>query len=244
MFKEIVMGQIEKLFSLIQIPLSEEYISSSLASAIVVGIIACALIIFTAIASKKALGLGITAGIFAIIGSVANHFSVVYFHSTVFVKTIYAEGPQGSDLQGQLNSALTDYYAENLPKMIAYMLASAFVFAAWVVILIFVARMMNVKPKVFGIFALILHIIRFVCVASVNVITPIITNTAVTEAAQKSQDSLVYAMTLIPLVLVAIAGLIALIKRAKAPAAVAEAAAPVAEAEAEAPVAATEENKD
>ena len=101
--------------------------------------------------------------------------------------------------------------------------------------------MLKVKPKVFGIFALILHIVKFLFIAPVNTFTPIITNIAATEAAQKSQDTLVYAMVLIPLVLVAISGLIAMIKRAKTPVAVAEAAAPVAEAEApaveEAPVA-------
>ena len=237
------MEQLEKIFSLIQTNLSEEYISSSLTSAIVVGLIACALIIFTAVASKKSLGLGITAGIFAIIGSVANHFSVVYFHSTIFVETIYAEGPAGSDLQGQLNSALADFYAENLPKMIIYMVASALVFAAWVVTLIFIIKALKIKPKAAGltcgIIALLLHIGKLLFVGSVNTFTPILNDTRVTEAMQASQDKLVYAMTLIPLLIVAVAGLVALIKRPKAPEAVAEAAAPAAEVE-EAPVAETE----
>ena len=259
------MDQLENIFKLIQTPLSEEYVSSSLTSAIVVGLIACALIIFTAIASKKALGMGITAGIFAIIGSVANHFSVVYFHSTVFVKTIYAEGPAGSDLQGQLDSALADFYAENLPKMVIYMVASALVFAAWVVTLVFLFKVLKIKPKAAGltcgIIALLLHVGKFLFAGSVNTITPILTETPVTEAIQMSQDSLVYTMTLAPLALAAIAGLVSLIVRcAKGKSAVAEAAAPVAEAEApaveeapvaeaeaeaeaEAPVAADEENK-
>lgn len=250
------MDQLEKIFHLIQTPLSEEYVSSSLVSAIVVGLIACALIIFTAIASKRALGIGITAGIFAIIGSVANHFSVVYFHSTVFVKTIYAEGPAGSDLQGQLDSALADFYAENLPKMVIYMVASALVFAAWVVTLVFLFKVLKIKPKAAGltcgIIALLLHVGKLLFAGSVNTITPILTETPVTEAIQKSQDGLVYTMTLLPLVLAAIAGLVSLIVRcAKGKSAVAEAAAPVAEApaveeapvaeaEAEAPVAETE----
>ena len=243
------MDQLEKIFHLIQTPLSEEYVSSSLVSAIVVGLVACALIIFTAIASKRALGMGITAGIFAIIGSVANHFSVVYFHSTVFIKTIYAEGPAGSDLQGQLDSALADFYAENLPKMFIYMAASALVFAAWVVTLVFLFKVLKIKPKAAGltcgIIALLLHVGKLLFAGSVNTITPILTETPVTEAIQKSQDGLVYTMTLLPLVLAAIAGLVSLIVRcAKGKSAVAEAAAPVAEAEApaveEAPVAEAE----
>lgn len=254
--KEIVMESLEKLFSLIQIPLTEEYISSSLTSAIVVGIIACALIIFTSIASKKALGLGITAGIFAIIGSIANHFSVVYFHTTTFVVTEKFVGSSQTEVDQMASDFVENYMTENLPKMIFYVLASAVVFVAWIVTLIFIIKMLKVKPKVFGIFALILHIVKFLFIAPVNTFTPILTNVAATEAAQKSQDTLVYAMVLIPLVLVAIAGLIAMIKRAKTPVAVAEAAAPVAEAEApaveeapaaeaeaEAPAAADEESK-
>ena len=256
------MESLEKLFSLIQIPLTEEYISSSLTSAIVVGIIACALIIFASIASKKALGLGITAGIFAIIGSIANHFSVVYFHTTTFVVTEKFIGSSQTEVDQMASDFVENYMTENLPKMIFYVLASAVVFVAWIVTLIFIIKMLKVKPKVFGIFALILHIVKFLFIAPVNTFTPILTNVAATEAAQKSQDTLVYAMVLIPLVLVAISGLIAMIKRAKTPVAVAEAAAPVAEAEApaveeapvaeeapaaeaeaEAPVAADEENK-
>ena len=260
LFKEIIMDQLEKIFHLIQTPLSEEYVSSSLISAIVVGLVACALIIFTAIASKRALGMGITAGIFAIIGSVANHFSVVYFHSTVFVETIYAEGPAGSDLQGQLDSALADFYAENLPKMLIYMVASALVFAAWVVTLVFLFKVLKIKPKAAGltcgIIALLLHVGKLLFAGSVNTITPILTETPVTEAIQKSQDGLVYTMTLLPLVLAAIAGLVALIVRcvkgkstaATSVATIGDTEAPAAEAEApvaeEAPVAANEENKD
>lgn len=224
------METLEKLFSLIQIPLTEEYISSSLTFAIVVGLIACALIVFASIASKKSLGLGITAGIFAIIGSIANHFSVVYFHTTTFAVSEKFVGSSLTEADQMASDFLENYMTENLPKMFIYMAASALVLAAWVVTLIFIIKMLKVKPKLLGIFALILHIGKFLFVSPVNTLTPILTNVAATEATQKSQDTLVYATVLIPLVLIAIAGLIAMIKRTKTPAAVAEAAAPVEEA--------------
>lgn len=223
----------EEMFALIQIPLSEEYISSSLSSAIIVGLIACALIVFTAISSKKSLGLGVVAGIFAIIGSVANHFAVVYFHSTVFFKTIIVQGTVGSDLQGQLNDAMLEHYAENLPKMGIYLLANLLLLAGWVLSLIFIIKMIKLKPKVLGIFALVLHIIRYLLFASVDMISPIVSNSAAVEAIQKSQDIKVYAMTLIPLILVAIAGLVTMIKNSKTPAPVEQAAAPEAAPEAQ-----------
>lgn len=259
------MEQLEKIFSLVQTPLSEEYISSSLTSAIVVGLIACALIIFSAIAAKRGLGIGIVAGIFAIIGSIANHFYVVYFHTTTFVVNETFLGSSVEDANQQASEFLENYMTENLPKMIIYVVSSALIFASVVVALIFIIKMAKVKPRVFGIFAIILHIVRFLFVAPVDLFTPILTNTATTEALQKRQDTITYVMFLLPLVLVAIAALIALIKRATAPvvaavvtpkveaeAPAAEVEAPVAEAEAveaeaeavEAPVAAEEEKND
>ena len=234
------MEKLEQIFDLIQIQnLSDGYVSSSLTSAIIVGIIACALIIFTAIASKKALGLGITAGIFAIIGSVANHFAVVYFHTTTFVITAKFVGSSQGEVDQMVEDFTETYMTENLPKMLLYSLASALVFAAWVVILIFIMKAMKIKPKAAGltcgIVALLLHIGKFLFIGPVNIFSPILNNTSATEAMQKSQDSLVYAMTLIPLFLVAVAGLVSLIVRCVkkgAPEAVAEAAAPVDEAEA------------
>ncbi len=218
-----------------QIPLSEEYISSSLTTAIIVGVIACALIIFTAVMSKKSLGLGIVAGIFAIIGSIGNHLAVVYFHTTEFFKVIFATGSNTSDAYDNLMDSLSQYYAEQLPKMGLYVLGNMLVMAAWILSLIFIIKMLKVKPKVFGIFALILHIIRYIAVAPMDAITPILGTVPVTEAIQKSQDLKVYAMTLLPLVLVAIVSLIYRIKSSKAPVAAPAAPAEPVEAPAEAP---------
>ena len=223
----------QQVISRMQIQLSEEYISSSLTTAIIIGVIACALIIFTAIISKKSVGFGVVAGIFALIGSIGNHFAVVYFHSTEFFKIITATGSNTSDAYDNLNEALAEYYAEQLPRMGIYVVANMLILAGWIMSLIFIIKMLKVKPKVFGVFALIIHILRYVAVASTDAITPVLTQGPITEAIQKSQDFKVYLMTLLPLALVAIAALINMAKSKKAPAA--PEAAPE-EAPAEAPV--------
>lgn len=188
----------------LQPDLSEEYVSSGYDRALLIGAIMAALVIFTAIATKKAKGFGIVTGIMQLVGALGAHLWIVNFSSMEMMKKIVASS------QDKIDQMVSDYYAENIPKILLYLLGIALFVTAAIMLIVFIIKVMKCGPKVCGIFALILAIARlafFPPINSMNVLKQ------ATEATQTSWDGVTATVAIINVVLVALIGVFALCKK-------------------------------
>ncbi len=196
------------LFDNMQIALSDAYIQSSTVFAVIVGILTAALIIATSFLVKKNKALGIVAGIAQIAGVFCTQKLAHIFMELELFRVI-----TGSS-QAEVEAEAAEYYLESMIAMIPYFLCSLVVLASWVISLIYIIKSMKLKPKVFPIFALILHIIRYVCISPIPMINALFG--PVTEEVQKSTDLCNYVCGILPFVLLFIGALICFSKAKKA----------------------------
>ncbi len=183
-------------FSNIQIELSEEYITSSTTTAVIVGIIAAVCIIASAFLMKKNRALGIVAGIFEVVGVYCAQKMAHLFMDLELFRVV-----TGSN-QSEVNDKLADFYADSFKQMLPYMFCSFLVLAAWVITLVFIIKSMKVRPKLFPVFALILHIIRYLCVSPIPFVNALFGE--ITEDVLRSVDLLNYAAAILPFALLLI----------------------------------------
>ncbi len=201
------MEALVEIMKKMQPELSEEYISQGYGRAILIGVIMAALVIFATITTKQAKGLGITAGILQIAGALGAHLWVVYFSRMEMLKKITAP------TQEQLDQMVSDYYAENIPKILLYCLGMVLVILAAVMLLIFTLKLMKVRPKILSVFAFILVLLRLVFFAPINTFNLL---SQATEATQRSWDIVTIVIAIIPALLVGVVGLVSLIGKTPA----------------------------
>lgn len=183
--------------------LSEEYISGGYVTAIICGALMAALVIFAAVATKTSLGKGIVTAIFQIVGSVGAHMSVVGYSKMVLMAEIKAPADK-------LDQAVADFYAEQIPLIALYLIGLALCLAGMILMLIFSVSMMKKKPKVFGVLALVLSILRLAVVQPVNNFHML---KKATEASQVAWDGFYYAVALLSALLFGTLGLVQLLKK-------------------------------
>lgn len=200
-------------FDNLKAELSADYIRSSTITAVIIGVIAAALIIFASIMYKKGMAMGIVAGVLQIPGALCMQKMAHYVLQMDFYRKEIFYGSSQEDVDQQIDEFMRSYFMESLLDIIPLMLCSAFCLLAWIFALIVVIKAMKRPPKVFAIIALILHIIRYVVIAPYDVITPIMDN--VTEASQKATDIRYYIFTLIPFVLFAVGSIFVRVKMKK-----------------------------
>ncbi len=191
----------------LQIELSDTYINNSTVLAIIVGILCAGLIIATAFLNKKGRAYAIIAGIMQIAGVYAMQKMAHTFMELELFRVV--TGTSENDVYNKVN----DFYMESLIEMIPYVLLSWVVLAAWVLTLVFIIKSMKLKPKILPVFGLITHIVRYVFILPFPLIQAFFE--PVTEQMQKNTDILNYIFTLIPFVLVFIAGLLTFLKSKK-----------------------------
>ncbi len=203
------MGSFENFFKNLKVELSEEYIASSTKMAIIFGIVIAAFMICTAFFMGKNKGLGIVAGIFQCAGVICAQKMTHIFANLEFFKTITAENGE------QLDSKVFEYLVESLADLLPYSLCSMVIMAGWIMSLVFIIKSMQQSPKVLPVFALILHIARYLIVSPVPMMNAL--SGPITEEVVKNNDMFNYIAVLVPMVLIFIPALIGFIKSKKAP---------------------------
>ena len=197
-------------FKKIQIPYYTDEITATFTTkAVVFGIIIAALCVFAAFAAKEAKVTGIIAGIANFASALLIPHYIGVFHSIEMYKEFY--GYSQSDIQQQMS----EYYMSLIPDLITLSLASTLMIVAIVFTAILAARLMKVIPKVFGVFAIIVTIVRYLFISPVPIITPMLSGGATIDG-QTSHLTLYFVSVLIPVLLLAIGALIKLLKPAKA----------------------------
>ncbi len=214
----------------ISLHLTEDYATGAQKLAIIVAILAFACILFTAIAHKKARPLGIITAIAQPLGIFAAFKYVIAYSSIDFscLSMRTTSNVSMDDAMNKLSEALAERITtEVLPGLLATTPWTLLMLASFILTVIYAGNLKKdtTKGKGLAVTALILSIVKFVVFQPINSFALLLGNA--TAETQASWDPTYYIFTMIPLVLLAIKGILALTSRKAAPAA-AEAA-PVAE---------------
>ena len=232
----------------ISLHLTEDYAAGAQTLAIIMSILAFACVLFTAIVHKKARTLGIITAIVQPIG-IFSAFKYVMAYSAIdfscLAMTVTSKVSL-DDAMSKLRAALSEKLAEEvLPDLFATIPWSLLMLAAFILTVIYAGMLKKdtTGGKGLAVTALILSIVRFVIFQPTNNFALFLSKA--TAETQASWDPIFYIFTMIPLVLLAVKGVIVLTSRKAQPVAEAPAAeaAPVeaAPVEASAEVAPTEE---
>ena len=186
--------------------LSEEYVSSGYSAAVIFGLVLAGFVVFSTIAMKTKLSKGIVTAIFQVIGSVGSHLCVVGYSKMVMFAEIRAP-------QNQIDQAVADFYAEQIPLMLMYLIGFALTLVGVILMLVYVIPFLKVNPKVCGVFALVISILRIAFIQPINTFHVI---EKATEADQVAWNGFYRFMALVPAILVGVVGLVTMLKRIKA----------------------------
>lgn len=195
--------------------LSEEYISSAWIISILLGIFGMALLIFNAISVKRARPLGIIAAVFQPIGMIAAVKYVICYANIDFSKmVVHATGSSASDAMSKAKDQLMENWLEAiLPQMIEWMLWAVVLTAAVVVTAVYAIMMFKTRTKVLAIFAFVFLVMRFLAIVPLNLFGIILGSS--TEEAQALWDVVYRFFYLMPLLLLAVQGLLHMITQKK-----------------------------
>ncbi len=219
----------------ISLHLTEDYAAGAQTLAIIISILAFACVLFTAIAHKKARTLGIITAIVQPIG-IFSAFKYVMAYSAIDFSCLamtVTSTVSLDDAMSKLRTALSEKLAtEVFPDLFATIPWSLLMLAAFIMTVIYAAVLKKdttTGGKGLAVTAMILAIVRFVIFQPTNNFALFLGNA--TAETQASWDPVFYIFTMIPLVLLAIKGILALTSRKASPVAEAPAAeaAPVAE---------------
>lgn len=238
----------------ISLHLTEDYASGAKTLLIIMSILAFACVLLAAIAVKKARPLGIAVAIAQPIGFFAA-FKYVIAYSAIDFSCLSMKTTSSVSMDDAMNK-LTEMLTERIMTDIFPGLATTFVWsflmlAVFIMTVIYAAMLKKDtgKGKGLAVAALIISIVKYVLIAPTNNFA-LFLGGATTET-QASWDPIYYIFSLIPLILIAVKGILVLTTPKEAPVAEAPAAeaaaeaAPVAEAApaAEAAPVAEEESK-
>ena len=159
--------------------------------------------IFSTIATKGKLGKGIVTAIFQVIGSIGAHMYVAGFGKMQIFAIITAP-------ENQLDQAVADFYAEQIPYILLYLFGFMLYLAGVILMLVYVIPFLKKQPKVCGVFALIITILRIVVIQPFNMYHMF---EQATEATQKSWDVFYILFSMLPAILVSVVGLITMLKK-------------------------------
>ncbi len=198
----------------------EEYSSKLTSMAIIFGLLSVACCVVVAIANKKCRGMGIVAAIFNFFNAILTPAFIKSFHNTEFFKVEYITGSSQAEVDKLVDEFYAEYFAENIPGMILISLASVVMLLAFVFTLILIIKCMKgLKIKLLSIFALIITILRYLFVGPIDYFKPILQGGATIET-QMSQTSFYFIATVLPLVMIAVSGIVTLATKKKTPAVV------------------------
>ena len=187
---------------------SEEITKNLLPTAIIFGVLISALLIFAAFASKKGRVITFFAAIPTLAVTVLGPKYAELFHTVEAVKYVYGYS------DAEINAKLEEYYASLIPYYLFIILFSLCTILSLIFTIILCVKVMKATPKVFGIFALIITIMRYIFISPVPIISSLI-NGGATISGQQTQLLIYYASFLVPALLLATGALIRLISPKK-----------------------------
>lgn len=219
----------------ISLHLSDDYAASAKSLLIIMSIIAFACVLISAIAVKKTRGFGIVVAIAQPLGFFAAYKYVLGYSQIDFscLATTVTSSVSLDDAMNKLRETLTVRITEEImPGLLAITPWSFLMLAAFVMTLIYAGMLKKDagKGKGLAVAALIITIVKYVLFAPINNFALLLGN-ATTET-QTSWDPIYYLFSILPLVFIAIKGILVLTSK---PAPVSEPiveAAPAPEAEA------------
>ena len=166
---------------------------------VVIGLMAAACIILRTIFTKKKLGFGIACAIlcfFGIIGGqlFANHLAIA--------------------LHGLLSSSVE--ITSLIGSLIAYLIGMILMMLGWLFSIIFIIKQMKDEPKIFGILALVVALVKYLVIPPYN-------SFAILGGPQTQDDFVGYCIfglivNLIPYILLLVGGILNMVKAKNAPA--------------------------
>ena len=213
--------ELEDMAKSLDLKLSASYTDSALTFALIVGFIAMALLLFNAIAVKRGRVYGIIVACLQPIAMFGAHSALVSYANVDFSKLIVSATSKIS-MQDAMDK-MEEKLAQNIQE---YILPELFGFIFWSIVLLGIAVMTFIyfillfkvkKLKVMPILALVLGIIR---VLTLSVDMAGIFTANATQAGQETWDIVYAVIILLPMVLVAIQGLVHLLTKNKAPVAI------------------------
>ena len=215
----------------ISLHLSEDYAAGAKTLLIIMSIIAFACVLVSAIAVKKTRGFGIVVAIAQPLGFFAAFKYVLGYSQIDFscLATTVTSNVSLDDAMNKLRETLTVRITEEiLPGMFAITPWTLLMLAAFILTLIYAGMLKKDagKGKGLAVTALILTIVRYVLFAPINNFALLLGN-ANTQT-QTSWDPIYYIFSIVPLVLIAIKGILVLTTPKTAPAAEATVEEPVA----------------
>lgn len=178
--------------------LSESYIQSSTRLSWIFGIAIAVMILVAVFVSKKEYALGIITAIFQVLSAVGMQKGLHILLQTDLTHVEYITGSS----QAEVDQLVSEYQRGALMNFMPVFLGMIAFFVAWVLLLVFIIKCMKYRPKVLGVFALLVHIIRFIAIGPFN--TFAIAIGPLTEEMQKKQDLLFLGSTLLATLLIMI----------------------------------------
>lgn len=178
-FFEVYFDTLFGILKNLHINMTPEYVQSATRLSWIAGIIMAGLIIAAVFVSKKNHALGITTGIFQLLGAVGMQKATLILLSMDITHIEYVgSAAEAAEYQRQV------LVNQALPMFVGMMLY----FIAWVLLLVFIIKCMRFSPKILAVFALILQIVRYVAISPFNTVAAVFG--PLTEAAQQKQDYL------------------------------------------------------
>ena len=186
-----------EMLKILQFPITEEYKTFAYVLYAIFGVIAAGLIVGTMLKAKKGYVFGGIAAAAQIIGLVCIAASIVIYNS--FDVYAYANTHPSDDFA----AVFIDVLLELLPYSIASIVSTA----CWVLGLVFIIKNFGNITKVFGIFAMIIYIARFLFLQPLPV-TLFAINGEGTVMLQKVNDVFIVLGTVFPFALVLLGALL------------------------------------
>ncbi len=217
--------------------LSDSYATSTIIASILIGILALALVVFTALTIKRARPLGIIVAIAQPIGLFAAAKTVLSFADIDFsALDITVNGSSQANAMDKLYEAMGEAFMEKIfPQMLTFFFWCIVLAVVTILTLVYIILLIKAKSKVFAIFAMILVIARHFLISPIEMISLFLGSAS--QDIQSLWDFVFRFVFILPLILIAIQGLINLLNKKKEAAAPAVETAEASEPAVEAPVA-------
>ena len=200
----------------ISLHLDEAYLSTAMTMTVIFSIIAFALVMFTAIAIKRARPYGVVVAIAQPLGLFAAMKIVEVYASIDFscMEITKYSSVSLDDAMNKLDEALADAFIENIfPKMMGMFPWMFLLLATFVLTLVYAIMLFKVKGKGLAIAAMIILIFKYLFMNPVEMFSLILQSGS--PAIQSGWDMIFRLAYLFPLCLLAIQGVINLVAAKK-----------------------------
>ena len=118
---------------------SVDYVKNATILCLIVGFVAAAFIIFTAVTSKQNMSLGITAGVMQIIGAFSiQHASIQFWKADLFAYEIVSGSE--SEIYDKMQEATKEMIQEMLPHILLMILFLAITLVSWIITIVYITK--------------------------------------------------------------------------------------------------------